>query len=340
MTRAPPRLRLFERIGRGAFGAVYRGSYLLPDGRWVPAAVKVPGKGRIDGEGNDASLLDEARLLNRLDHPNIVRYYGIEPVLDHDGQVTRGLVMELVRGPDLRRIGRALRKRGGFFPLTTVVYVLQRLCAALGHAHALRDQIGSSVGLVHRDLKPSNVLVDGQGELKLFDFNIAWARRRLVDTTRVGVTKGTVPYMPPEQVRGSPLDGRADLFNLGVLAFELAAGVRYFPVSAADKDGPIRERLRIIYETDFEDRVELLTAQLLAADRHGLPVEEARDFEALLAWLLARDREDRPNDAADFLATLDAFSDIWPPDRGKMQLAQIVAPLLPDWVGSVEAGLE
>lgn len=164
----------------------------------------------------------EARAVAALSHPNIVVLYSVE---EHEG--VRLLTMELVDGESLRD-----QLRGGALPISRVLEIAFALSDALTAAH--------EKGVVHRDLKPENLMVTKEGRLKVLDFGLAkWMRTETAfevseDSTistaasDVGQLAGTFPYMAPEQLLGQPVDGRADIFALGAVLYELAAGRRAF----------------------------------------------------------------------------------------------------------------
>jgi serine/threonine protein kinase len=165
------------------------------------------------------AFLDEARLAAHLEHPAITSVYDFG---QHAGSWY--MVMELVDGADLRRVLGALRELGQPMPVDLVLLVAQELSRALAYAHELHIN-GQPAHIIHRDLSPSNVLLSVDGAVKLADFGIA--RATLHDhKTESGVVKGKVPYMAPEQALGKPMDGRVDLFALGVVLFEALAGRR------------------------------------------------------------------------------------------------------------------
>src|SRR5512137_2796373 len=166
-------------------------------------------------------LVEEARLATRLHHANVVQVFEL---VEAEGRF--GLVMELVRGRDLGRVVERCRELGVRLGLARAVQVGVEVARALDHAHRLTVD-GRPVGLVHRDVSPHNILVSYEGEVKLADFGIARAGSRL-DLTDPGTVKGKLAYMAPEQARGEPLDGRADVFSLGVVLWELCAGRRLF----------------------------------------------------------------------------------------------------------------
>ena len=160
----------------------------------------------------------EARALARLTHPNIVPVYDC--VEEQDGQVA--LVMRLIRGKSLRDLlDEAGDENGpGQISAYLTVHIGKCIAAALAKAHA--------ENIVHRDIKPANILITEKGEILLTDFGIAKPLKSSeddgTDLTRVDIMMGTVKYLSPEQVQGRPLDGRADMYSLGLVLYECLAG--------------------------------------------------------------------------------------------------------------------
>lgn len=199
-------------IGRGAMGAVYRGTDPAT-GRAV--AIKTLA---LAHEFNGAALVDararfarEAQTAARLHHPAIVA------VLDSgEDQGLAYIVMEHVAGQSLGDYTTA----GRLLPPAQVAAIGAQIAEALGHAH--------QHGVIHRDVKPANVLVDlAAGVVKVTDFGIALVTDAA--RTRTGMMLGTPSYMSPEQMMGGRIDGRADLYALGVVLFQLLAGTLPHP---------------------------------------------------------------------------------------------------------------
>ena len=162
----------------------------------------------------------EARISASLDHVNIVRTYDL--VRSDDALF---IVMEYVRGTDLRTISwrsRVLRQ-----PLSpaAVLFIGQEALAGLAYMHGKTDEQGKNLGIIHRDLSPSNILCSAQGEVKLSDFGIAKASAFASVFYRV---RGKVGYMSPEQARNQTIDARSDLFSVAVCMFETFLGSRLF----------------------------------------------------------------------------------------------------------------
>jgi eukaryotic-like serine/threonine-protein kinase len=204
------------RLGAGGMGEVYlaRDTRL---GREV--ALKVLPPETLHDPDRRARFEREARAVAALNHPSIVTLYEIEEI---EGQ--RVIVMEHVTGHPLTK---ALEPRG--LPLARVLEIAVPIADALSAAHER--------GVVHRDLKPANVMLSDEGRVKVLDFGLAKrvvtvagadSEARTDTQTAAGLVVGTIPYMAPEQLRGERVDGRADIFSLGVMLYEMAAGGRPF----------------------------------------------------------------------------------------------------------------
>jgi len=225
-------------------------------------------------------FIDEAKLGSMLVHSNIVPVFDFGKVGDE-----YFMAQEYIIGRDLGRLLlRHVEITGKPLPEKLMFYIAHEVLDALGYAHAQTDATGRPLGLVHRDVSPSNVMVTARGEVKLFDFGIVKATQR-VSRTEVGVVKGNVSFMSPEQARGLPVDPRSDLFSLGlVIHHSLTNNQLYLGESTFDQllraaHGPKTEQLRMLA---------------------GLPPTTA----AILMRALAVDPNDRFQSAAEFAAAL------------------------------------
>ena len=196
---------------------VYRAEQELAAGLFRSAALKVIRPEYSESPDFREMFLDEARVACTLSHANIVHIYEVG---EADGRLY--MAMELVKGETLANVGRALRDAGTRLSDEALFAVGISTCAALAAVHALKVE-GGHVNLVHRDVSPHNLLLASDGTLKLIDFGIAKAATNR-NLTNPGVTKGKAGYFSPEQAMGKQLDGRSDLFSLGVTLYKLASG--------------------------------------------------------------------------------------------------------------------
>jgi predicted Ser/Thr protein kinase/energy-coupling factor transporter ATP-binding protein EcfA2 len=213
---ALPRLGRFPieaELGRGSMGVVYKG---LHPSLNIPVAIKVV----HEHSGNQTlrhRFEREASAIATLNHPGIVRLYDFDSDRDKLFMVT-----EYVSG---RSLDSWLHEMGSL-RLELALDIFQQVLAAVQAAH--------EQGVVHRDLKPQNILISGQGKVKVLDFGVAKLLDESPELTADGFTVGTPRYMPPEQLRGDPVDARADIYSLGVLLYEMLDGDAPFrgPASA------------------------------------------------------------------------------------------------------------
>jgi eukaryotic-like serine/threonine-protein kinase len=238
------RIVVDARIGEGGMGLVWRGWLFYPPSAQgvttapVPIAIKVLKPQAAVREEVRRFFLTEAEALQRISHPNIVRFHELfewpppppgsapGPGLESTQPMSLALAMEYVDGDTLedviaRHIARSvLRGPGGSLPgmaFRRAWYYFQQLLGALAATHAL--------GIVHRDVKPSNVLIRRDGIVKLTDFGIARVDRPGGDDPRdKDLAPGTGAYMSPEQVLSHPLDGRSDLYSAAVVLYEMLTG--------------------------------------------------------------------------------------------------------------------
>ncbi len=193
-------------LGKGGMGRVYRVRNVISNR--VEAMKVLLADVAAEAELSDR-FIGEIRTLGSLDHPNIAKLHGAFKI---ENQLV--MLMEFIEGDTLFD-----RAKTAPIPLNEVLSYATQTLAALSYAH--------EKGVIHRDIKPSNIMVTPQGVAKLTDFGIAKSSADPVQT-RTGITMGSLLYMSPEQVRGSQLDARSDLYSVGVLLYELTAGCRPF----------------------------------------------------------------------------------------------------------------
>lgn len=272
------RWRLDEVLGRGGMGAVYRATETAT-GR--PVAVKVLHPSMVAQGDMLARFEREARVMSRLNHPNLVPLLALE----HDGDV-HFLVMRYAEGESL---STRLKERGRH-TVREALPILAQLGSALDYLHAR--------GIVHRDVKPANVILSAAGHVTLLDFGIS----RPLDSslTRAGAVLGTPQYMAPEQAIGDTVDHRADLYALGLIAYHLVTGEP--PFGKTDTFEAIRRHL---FETpqlasEKSAAVSEALARVLAralAKKPSERYESAQAFQEALVEAFAADSTEQSTNA-------------------------------------------
>ena len=252
-------------IGQGAFGEVFLAKDPTLD---RSVAIKVLSASRTDAGANPDELLREARVIAKLDHPQIVPVFDFGRTGDGDCFI----VSKYIRGKDLRSELRKSIDHG------EAAKIIATLADALHAAHR--------VGVIHRDVKPGNVILDESRQPHLLDFGLAL--RQHGDHSE-GVYAGTPAYMSPEQERGEPVDGRTDLYSLGIVFYELLAGRRPFLSSDSGANDT------------FQSREPQPPRQFI----ESIP----RELERICLKALACRPSDRYNTAGDFAEELQAWID-------------------------------
>jgi hypothetical protein len=269
---------LVERIAHGGMAEVFRAVYQGAAGVEKTVALKriLPG---LEGMGEFVEMfVDEARIASSLTHVNIAQVFEF-------GEVGGSyyLAMELIEGVDLGRVGEAARRRGTTLPPMDAAFIIAEAARGLAYAHEKRGPGGALLGIVHRDVSPQNILVSWAGEVKIADFGIAKAIGKL-HKTESGAVLGKLRYMSPEQVSGEPLDGRSDVFSLGIILHELLTGRTLFD---GDNPGRVAEQVKLADVAPPSSRAAGVAPEL---DRICMKaLARARDARYERAALLGRD---------------------------------------------------
>jgi serine/threonine protein kinase len=206
--------RLLDELARGGMAVVYEGFH--PDLE-RPVAIKMLHHELVYQAEYRKRFRNEARIIALLHHPNIVEVFDTE-----EAYATFFIIMEKLKGNDLKE---AIERRGNI-PHEETRHILQQLTSAVCYAH--------SKGVIHRDIKPSNVMLSPDGQVKLMDFGIALKPRGNRKATKAPQYAGTPFYMAPEQQRGQRIDGRVDLYALGIMAYEMLTGSLPFSGTPTD----------------------------------------------------------------------------------------------------------
>jgi serine/threonine-protein kinase len=277
------RYKVLEKIASGGMAEVFRAESAGVEGFKKTVAIKRVLPHLSEKKQFIGMFLDEARLSAHLSHSNCVQVFDIGV-----GDNTYFIVMEYVDGSDLKGVIEHRKKLGAGLPVEEACLICVRLCEGLSYAHELRDGKGQSLRIVHRDLSPPNVLLTRHGEVKIVDFGLAKANSQL-EHSEPGIIKGKFSYLSPEAAQGFPVDGRTDIFCVGIILWELLANRRLF---AGDTDF---ETVRLVQAANvpplrqFNPRVpaqlDALLAKALAADpdrRYQTARELGQDLNSML----------------------------------------------------------
>ncbi|MFT7578678.1 MAG: hypothetical protein ACI9MR_000336 [Myxococcota bacterium] len=276
------RYELLARLGVGGMGEVFLARTSGTGGFEKEVVIKR----MLPHLANDPDFIDrfidEGKLVVQLRHASIAQ------VLDMgEEQGITFIAMEYVDGRDLAELVRLASTGGVKLPPALVVTVLVKVLEALDYAHRAKDSAGRPMGIIHRDVSPSNVMLSRSGEVKLLDFGIAKATERL-STSTSGAIRGKYNYMSPQQAAGRDLDARSDLFSVGVMAWELLAGVRPFD---AESD------LRTLDNIRFQDPGSL----------QAVNPEVPDDLTAVVGRLIAKDPDGRYTSADEALRAFQSY---------------------------------
>jgi serine/threonine protein kinase len=255
-------------------------------------------------------FVDEASLTSKLKHPNIIEIYDFDVV---EGQYY--IAMEFVQGADLTDILERCVAEGTRLSVAQCVTIAIELARGLDYAHR-KEHRGKPMTIIHRDISPHNAMITWEGHVKLMDFGIAKAAERSTKT-QAGMVKGKVAYMSPEQARGKALDGRSDLFALGVVLWELLTLDRLWQ-----------------RETDFE----ALTAIMKEPAPPPSSLNDAVDpeLDRIVLTALEKDRDWRQADAATFIRQLTAWQEAHAPDPEVRSLRVFMQTLYREKLGDQE----
>ncbi|MBL8684961.1 MAG: serine/threonine protein kinase [Myxococcales bacterium] len=247
----------------------------------------------------------EIRLAQRLKHPNIVQ------VIDAGSEAgSPFLVLEALFGADLRAIIRESNRRSTHLSPALACAILSQAAKGLHYAHTLEDESGAPLGIIHRDVSPQNIFVTRDGSVRVIDFGIAKSAEQ-IESTRTGVTKGKPGYMSPEQLRGQrAIDGRVDVYALGVVLWELLVGKRLWK-----RDSDVASAMAILQETPPKPS--------------SIAPRVPSSLDALALAMLARKPEDRPSmeHVARRLESIARDLGCWSP---RTAVAAMIADLVPE----------
>jgi len=285
-------------LAEGGMASVYLAVHHGSGGSRVAAVKVVRSTVAEDTEFHDM-FASESELALRLNHPNVIHSY------EAGGEGTgRYLAMEFLAGHSLATVLRRIR---GTFDLDLHVHVLCEVLRALHYVHRLADYDGQCLGLVHRDVNPANIFITYDGTVKLVDFGIAKNEKSSLKTT-AGVVKGKAAYMAPEQAANMTVDGRTDVFAVGILLWEALTKTRLVQPNAESSASMIRRvsgeepRVTSIVPEAEPTLVAICerAMQVVPSQRYGTALEMLEELER---WALTRPAVVGPRPLAKVITT-------------------------------------
>lgn len=300
------RYEIIERIGVGGMAEVFRAVARGPGGYRRELIIKRILPHLAENEEFIRSFIDEAKILGMLNHPNIVGVYDFGQA---DGR--HYLALEYLDGPSVSQLFAYHRRTAQPMPAAIAAHIAREVCRGLEAVHTLRDPHGRPLQVVHRDVTPSNVMTKRGGAVKLLDFGIA-KHSNSDQVTRSGQIKGKSGYFAPEQIRGEVIDGRVDLFALGVVLHEMLVS-RYLFYGEGGEVAAIYRIMEMPIPTPSSVRADVPPA-----------------LDAIVMKALARQPEDRYQSAAEMGADLEALLDALGMRSNEMERFVASVPAIPD----------
>lgn len=317
-----------EMIAKGGMAEVYLARTVGLEGFAKDVCVKKILPHLTEDQTFVSMFIDEAKLAATLNYANIVQVHDLCVSADREYFI----VMEYVHGKDLSDVIRAAQLAGRELPPDIAAFIARESLKGLYYAHKKTDSTGAPLNIIHRDVSPQNVLLSYMGEVKITDFGIAKASSS-VSKTAVGILKGKYGYMSPEQARGERLDARSDIFNLGIVLYEMLVGERCF-AGASDystlnlmREAKVTPPSKI--NKDIPKELEAIVLKALARkpeDRY----QDALEFEgALAAWAKTSGHLAHDTDLARFMRELfkDGQGEKRESRTGVIQLSSVVEPV-------------
>lgn len=306
------RYQFLNKIGAGGMAEVYHARRIGPGGFAKEVAVKRLLPWLTSEQKVLDMFFDEARILSGLNHPNIVQVHAFERVASE-----YLLVMEYVHGASLARLLARQRATDRALPASLAAHIGAETARGLAYAHAKADERGRPLRIVHRDVSPDNVLLSVDGMVKVVDFGIAKAADRTTETAH-GKVKGKFCYMAPERLRSKRVDGRSDIFCLGLVLYEMLTTRRLF-------EGVNQHQVFFDIQT------------FSGLDPRAKPADAPSALWEVATRCLAPDPDRRYQQAAEAASELDAIRRQLTTVSGEAELAELMHQAFPESVGAPDA---
>ena len=303
---------LLDRIAQGGMAEIFRARMNSGQGAGRFTVIKRIITGQGENEEFVRMFNDEIELTANFNHPNVIQIY--------DWGVEKGqpfIAMEYIDGKNIRQLANKFIEKGQKIPIDLVVYLLEQSAAGLYYAHSYKDKIsGNPLNVVHRNISPQNVLVSYDGAVKVIDFGVAKATTN-EEATKAGVIKGKLSYLSPEQIACENLDGRSDLFALGIVLWELLTSKKLFSAPGENEYAVLKQ-------------IENCDTHIKPPSSINPDVPKELDYIVLKA--LAKDRNKRYQTCEEFQKALHKYLATFSPDFGQSDLSQHAKELFKDQI--------
>ena len=296
---------LLDQVAQGGMAEIYRARLAAADGAGRLLVIK-----RVMasyGSNNEFIQMfkSEIKVMMGFNHPNIVQLYDYGE--EHNQPY---IAMEFVDGRSLRQFSLRFVELKKTVPIELCTYVIEQSAAGLHYAHTFKDKIsGQPLNIVHRDISPQNILISWDGNVKVIDFGIAKANTNS-ENTRAGIIKGKPSYLSPEQITGETLDGRCDIFALGIVLWEILTGKKLF---AGENDLAV---LKLIESSQTSVKPPSTVNALVP-----------KELDAIVMRALTKQRERRYQTAEEFQRALHKFTVSFNPEFDPSDLSYVIKDL-------------
>ncbi len=261
---------ILDQLAVGGMAELFRAMITSVQGFEKLIAIKKILPHLVSEEDLVSSFIDEAKLAALLHHQNIVQIYDFGSL-----EESYFIAMEYLLGKDCRILISKAKERNILLDRQDALFIVSRICAGLDYAHNLKDFQGKALNIIHRDISPQNIIITYEGDVKIVDFGIAKAASQNTHT-QMGMIKGKVAYMSPEQATGKAIDHRSDIFSCGIILYELITGKRMFSGDTMH----ILSKIRDAEYTKPEELVEGLPTKLLEIFDRALQKDPDKRYQS------------------------------------------------------------
>lgn len=306
------RYLLLDRIAQGGMAEIFRARMNSAQGAGRVVVIKRIITGQGDNEEFKKMFDDELNLTANFNHPNVIQIYdwGIEKTQPY-------ISMEYIDGKNIRQVGNKFIEKGQKIPIDLATFLIEQSALGLHYAHSFKNKLtGEAFNVVHRDISPQNILVAYEGSVKVIDFGVAKATTN-GEATKAGVIKGKLSYLSPEQIACEVLDGRSDLFALGIVCWELLTAKKLFHAPGENEYAVLK--------------------QIENCDAHIKPPstfnpEVPKELDDIVMKSLAKNRDDRYANCGEFAKALRKFLNAVAPDFDQSILSQTIKEMFKDQI--------